>query len=69
MPDFEIINHGSIVILSPITNAAQDWCDEHLPEEAHLFVRRRWMGGAYAIEPRYINDIINGIVDDDMTVA
>ena len=63
MPDFEIIDHGSIVMLSPITNDAQDWCDEHLPEDA------QWMGGACAIESRYVNDIISGIVDDGLTVA
>jgi hypothetical protein len=30
-PDFSFQNHGSICILTPLTPAAKDWFNEHLP--------------------------------------
>jgi hypothetical protein len=60
--DFEIDNHGSICILRPLTEAAKEWCDEHLPEGA------MWWGGGCAVEPRYIDDIVDGILNDGLSV-
>lgn len=59
--DFHATNHGSIVTLEPLTEAARNWCDEHLPED------RMTLGNAIAIEPRYFTDIIVGIHDDGLT--
>jgi hypothetical protein len=59
--DFHVTNHGSIITLQPLTEAAQDWCNDHLPEDAQTF------GSAYAIEPRYFGDIAMGYQDDGLT--
>lgn len=63
MSDFLFANHGSITVLTPLTEAAQDWASEHLPDDA-----MRWCGGI-VIEPRYWPDIIWGINDDGLTVS
>jgi len=53
--DFAFRNHGSVVILFPLTAQAKQWVSEHLPEDAP-----RWAGGI-AIEPRYFGDIMHAI--------
>lgn len=54
--DYTVSHHGSVCILTPITDAAREWCDEHLPEDA-----MRWGPHGYVIEPRYLGAIIEGL--------
>lgn len=35
--DFLVSNHGTIFLLSPVTESTTQWADEHLPEDAMLF--------------------------------
>jgi hypothetical protein len=60
--DFLIENHGSVVLLQPLTIAAEDWLTEHTPEDA-----QHW-GTSIVIEPRYVSDILNGIELDGLKV-
>jgi len=60
--DFTFVNHGSVCMLTPVTRAARGWADEHLPEDRQTF------GGGIAIEPRYAQPILDGIVGDGLTV-
>lgn len=53
--DFLIENHGSVVLLQPLTEAARVWLEQHIPEDT-----QNW-GTAIVIEPRYVSDILNGI--------
>jgi hypothetical protein len=62
-PDFDLHDHGSIVVLVPRSAAAAEWRAEHLPEDA-----MEWAGGV-AIERRYVPDILDGIAGDGLTVA
>jgi hypothetical protein len=63
MSDFTVQNEGSIVILYPHGHAAQEWIEEHIPEDA-----QRW-GTGIVIEPRYLDPIIDGIRDAGLEVA
>lgn len=60
--DFTVENHGSIFLLTPETDAGRAWATEHLPEDAPRF------GGAFAVEPRYIRDIVEGAMADGLRV-
>lgn len=60
--DFLLIDHGSIVVLTPQTYLAKVWVDEHIPYDA------QWIGRGVAIEPRYVDDIINGVVADHLEI-
>lgn len=53
-----IDHHGSVVILTPHTDAARVWMAEHLPEDAP-----RW-GRGYVVEPRYVSAILEGMEVD-----
>lgn len=64
MDDFLINDHGSIVILVPQTDAAKAWVTEHItdPETQHF-------GGGVVIEPRYLSAIVEGAIEDGLTVS
>jgi hypothetical protein len=62
-PDFEVSNHGSVFIFTPLTPAAREWVAEFLPEDA-----QRWAGGT-VIEHRYIADIVSGAQRDGLSVV
>lgn len=60
--DFDVHNHGSIALLFPMTEAAHDWVAENLPEDIMT------LGAGIAIEPRYLGDILEGIVNAGLSV-
>ena len=62
-PDFRILDHGSVVTLRPQTPAAWEWVDENLPQDVLT------VGGAVAIEPRFIDPIAEGIQADGLTIG
>lgn len=59
--DFRVENHGSIVLLRPLTPAATAWVEEHLPAE-----RRGW-AGTVVVEHRFIEDIVSGFLADGLS--
>ena len=62
MADVKIENHGSLVLIQPLTEAASDWLDENISEDAQLF------GGAVVVEPRYVEAIVEGMQNDGLEV-
>ena len=60
--DFSVQNEGSICILNLHSNAAQDWAEEHLPED-----RMGWGKNGVVVEPRYIGDIVDGLIAEGFT--
>ena len=65
-PDFSIKGEGrfcSVYLLRPLTPAAFDWIDEHIPEDAQR------LGTAIAVEHSYIDAIAEGIVADGLVLA
>lgn len=61
--DFDITNHGSIVMIAPLTPAAQEWWDENVPTEGW-----QWMGGACAVEPRCVEALVEGLQEEGFTI-
>ena len=60
--DVELSLHGSIDLLTPLTPEAQAWMNENIPDDA------QWFGSGLAVEPRYVPDIVQGMIDDGLTV-
>jgi len=58
--DFLVNDQGTIFLLTPVTEAATEWADEHLPEEAMHF------GDAIVVEHRFIEDIVSGFMNDGL---
>ncbi len=64
MSDFTVQNEGTIYILTPQTRAAEEWCDELLPDDSP-----RWGARGYVVEHRYIETIVDGIRGDGLTIS
>ncbi len=59
-PDFLIENHGSVFLLSPLTDAARIWIDEHIGADNGF----QPMYPTVLIEHRYISAIVRGLVEE-----
>ena len=59
--DFHVQNEGSIMILWPDSPVALQWCYNHLPEDCP-----RWGGNGFVIEHRYIADVVDGMIRDEL---
>jgi hypothetical protein len=62
--DFIVENHGSIILLRPITDAAREWVQEHIGEDNGY--QPYWP--TVLVEPRYLGPIIDGIVEHGLSV-
>jgi hypothetical protein len=60
--DFLVSDQGSIVMFTPLTPAAEQWCSEHLPEDAPMF------GTAYCVERRFAGNVWHGILNDGLEI-
>lgn len=61
--DVLVSDHGSVVTVAPLTGDARTWVAQNVELEAWA-----WMGGAFAVEPRYLDNLIDGMVGDGLTV-
>ena len=62
-PDFQLTGGGSVYILTPLSDAGCSWIEENVQPGA-----LRW-GRGMAIEHRYLDEIVRGILDDQLTLA
>jgi hypothetical protein len=61
-PDVIIETHGSIILIRPLKKGAREWIDEKVAWE-------QCFGGAIVCEPRYVEDIVRGLIDEGFEVA
>lgn len=61
LPDFRIENHGSILLVRPLTDEAKEWLQNTAPEDA------QFMGEAMAVEHRYIDGVVDAARADGLT--
>jgi hypothetical protein len=59
-----VSDHGSIVILTGLTVTGREWLSAHLPDDAQT-----WGIHGYVVEPRYVNDIMDGAAADGLEVG
>ena len=53
MSDFQIADHGMIILIRPLTEAARQWLDENVVSEPW-----QWVQGALCVETRVARDLI-----------
>jgi hypothetical protein len=54
---FNIENHGSIVLVRPLTEDVTAWLNENVDDEA------QWFGDALVVEPRYVGPLVEGLIE------
>ena len=57
MVDVSVENHGSIFLFRPLTEAAEQWIQDNVSDEAQYF------GTALAVEHRYARDLAQGMLE------
>jgi hypothetical protein len=60
--DIKVENHFSLYILQDLTPTGKAWLDEHIPEDTLTW------GGGIVVEPRYVSDIVQGMIADGLKV-
>lgn len=63
--DFHLENHGSIVLLRPLSASAELWVEENIGADNGY----QPYFPTVVIEPRYVQPILNGIIADGLVVA
>jgi hypothetical protein len=62
--DVRIVAHGSVTMIHPLTKAALAWVRENVALESWA-----WFGGGFACEPRYVDDLIDGMAEEGLVVV
>jgi hypothetical protein len=57
--DFIVENHGSLVLVRPISDSCETWLEDH--------TSGTWFGGALVCEPRYVGDLLEGMTGEGFT--
>lgn len=57
MPDVQIENHGSVVLVRPLTAAAHEWIEDNIAEPL-------WYAGAVACEPRFVDGLAEAMAEE-----
>ena len=64
MSDFQIADHGSIISIRPLNDAARQWLDENVVSELW-----QWVQGALCVEPRFARDLIIAIEEAGFEIS
>ena len=64
MTDFQIADHGSIISIKPVSEAARTWVDENVVSEPW-----QWLGGALCVDTRYACDLINELAAEGFEIS
>jgi len=60
--DAQVENHGSLFLFHLRTDAAREFVAEHVSEDAQYFDH------ALAVEPRYAQDLAQGMINEGLEV-
>ena len=60
-PDYTVEDHGSIALVQPHTGDAWTHLEEH--------TEGMWYAGALVVEPRYVADLVDHLINDGYTVV
>jgi hypothetical protein len=64
MSDFQIADHGSIISITPISEAARLWVDENVVSEPW-----QWRGAGICVEVRLARDLIDEIAAEGFEIS
>ena len=64
MSDFQIADHGTVISVRPLNEAARQWLQENVVSEPW-----QWVEGALCVEPRFARDLIVEIEQAGFTVS
>jgi hypothetical protein len=60
--DVHVVNHGSLFAFELLSPEAREWVEQNVSDDAQFF------GGALMVEPRYAQDLAQGMLNDGLGV-
>jgi hypothetical protein len=64
MSDFRIADHGTVISIRPLNEAARQWLDENVVTEAW-----QWVEGALCVEARFARDLVIEIAEAGFEIS
>jgi hypothetical protein len=64
MCDFQIADHGSIISIKPVSEAARTWVDENVASEPW-----QWLGDALCLDARCARDLLSAIAAEGFEIS
>ena len=64
MSDFLIADHGTIILIAPLSEAARRWLDENVVSEPW-----QWLDGALCADHRLARDLVHEIAAADFAMS
>ena len=58
MSDFQIADHGTVISIRPLNEAARQWLSENV-----VFEPWQWVEGALCVEARFARDLVIEITE------
>lgn len=62
--DVQVDDCGTLFMVTPLSQLAREWVEQHLSLEGW-----QWLGFSFAVEHRFIQPIVEGMVGDGLRVA
>jgi hypothetical protein len=62
-PDFHLAFDGSMARLMPLSEAAEDWIVENIPEDA------QWRGSAVFLDHLSLHDVVQRLADAGLSIT
>lgn len=59
---FSVEDHGSIVLVRPLTLDCQAWLHANTSDEGEDMAQ--WFGGALVVEPRYVEPLVSALINE-----
>lgn len=63
MSDVRVESDSSMVLITPVSYVGRQWIDENIQAEGW-----QWLGGSLAVDKRYAEPIVNGMLNDGLDV-
>jgi hypothetical protein len=63
-PDLTVDDRGSMFLLTPISELAKEWVQTNLALEGW-----QWLGASFAVEHRFVGQLVDGMRADGLRVA
>jgi hypothetical protein len=60
--DVKVENHGTIMLFRLLTDAAEEWVDENVPDNS------QYWSDSLVVEPRYAEDLALGMIEAGLEV-
>lgn len=64
-PDFSVDNHGSIFILTGLSESCREWIEENVNYESW----QSWGRNGICIDHHYIFDLVQGLLNEGLIIA